>query len=127
MYLIQLSQQVSTFVINYQGHPFREALKDNRALYRGLVGVGAIAVVCATELMRDFNEFLKLVPMPDGFRETVCIVMAADFALAFVVEKVCLYLFADYSAKAIAWRQPIEQTIKMPNYERLASTIEEAK
>ncbi|KAJ1829546.1 putative cation-transporting ATPase 1 [Coemansia sp. RSA 2599] len=125
MYLIQLSQQVSTFVINYQGHPFREALKDNRVLYRGLVGVGAIAVVCATEVMPDFNEFMKLVPMPGGFRDTICIVMAADFALAYVVEKICLYMFADYSAKPIAWRQPVEQTIKMPNYERLASNIDE--
>ncbi|KAJ2375736.1 putative cation-transporting ATPase 1 [Coemansia sp. RSA 2607] len=125
MYLIQLSQQVSTFVINYQGHPFREALKDNKILYRGIVGVAAIAVVCATEVAPDFNEYLKLVPMPGSFRDILCLVMAADFALAFAVEKVCLYLFADYSAKPIAWRAPIEKTIKMPNYKQLASEMDE--
>ncbi|KAJ2709525.1 putative cation-transporting ATPase 1, partial [Coemansia spiralis] len=85
MYLVQLSQQVSTFAINYQGHPFREALRDNRVLYRGLVGVGTIAVVCATELMPDLNEYLKLVPMPGAFRDTLCVVIVADFCLAYVV------------------------------------------
>ncbi|KAI9503917.1 hypothetical protein BX070DRAFT_223094 [Coemansia spiralis] len=75
MYLIQLSQQISTFAINYQGHPFREALKDNRFMYRGLIGVGVIAV------------FLKLVPMPESFRDVLCVAMAVDFALAYVVEK----------------------------------------
>ncbi|KAJ1902338.1 putative cation-transporting ATPase 1 [Kickxella alabastrina] len=127
MYLISLSQQVSTFVINYQGHPFREALKDNKVLYRGIVGVAAIAVVCATETMPDFNEYLKLVPMPDSFRDVVCMVMAADFALAYVVEKVCLAMFADYSAKPIAWREPVEKTVQMPNYKALSSTIESSK
>ncbi|KAJ2802748.1 putative cation-transporting ATPase 1, partial [Coemansia furcata] len=60
MYLISLSQQVSTFAINYQGHPFREALRDNKVLFRGLAAVGAIAAVCAMEVMPEFNEYLKL-------------------------------------------------------------------
>ncbi|CAG8559023.1 16624_t:CDS:10, partial [Cetraspora pellucida] len=49
IYLISLSMQVSTFAINYQGHPFRESLKENTALYYGLLSVGAIALSGATE------------------------------------------------------------------------------
>ncbi|KAJ2163078.1 putative cation-transporting ATPase 1 [Coemansia sp. RSA 552] len=116
MYLIQLSQQVSTFAINYQGHPFREALRDNKVLYRGLLGVGAIAAVCATEAAPDFNAFLRLVPMPEGFRDTLCLAMAADFALAYAVERACALLFADYSAKAIAPPEHTEQSIRTPGY-----------
>ncbi|KAJ2533095.1 putative cation-transporting ATPase 1 [Coemansia sp. RSA 1935] len=115
MYLVQLAQQVSTFAINYQGHPFREALRENRVLFRGLLGVGAIAVVCATETMPDLNEYLKLVPMPEEFRDRVCITIVADFAAAFAIEKVCAMLFADYSAKPIA-RHDVEHTVQMPDY-----------
>ncbi|KAJ2006099.1 putative cation-transporting ATPase 1 [Coemansia thaxteri] len=125
MYMISLSQQVSTFAINYQGHPFRESLKDNKILYRGLAGVGAIAAVCAMELMPEFNEYLKLVPMPGSFRDVVCVVMAADFALAFLVEKVCAMLFADYSAKPIARHDTVEATVKMPDYEARSTALQE--
>ncbi|KAJ2767270.1 putative cation-transporting ATPase 1 [Coemansia nantahalensis] len=123
MYLVQLSQQVSTFAINYQGHPFREALRDNRFLYRGLVGVGTIAVVCATELMPDLNEFLKLVPMPGAFRDTLCVVIAVDFVAAYLVEKACAALLADYSAKPIAQRRPVERTVETPNYTKRAEAL----
>ncbi|CAG8712951.1 24317_t:CDS:10, partial [Gigaspora margarita] len=54
VYLISLSMQVSTFAINYQGHPFRESLKENTTLYYGLLSVGAIALSGATE----FSKFL---------------------------------------------------------------------
>ncbi|PIA19215.1 hypothetical protein COEREDRAFT_68863 [Coemansia reversa NRRL 1564] len=123
MYLIQLSQQVSTFAINYQGHPFRESLRDNKFLYRGLVAVGAIAAVCATELAPDFNQFLKLVPMPEGFRDSLCLVMAADFALAYLVEKACALLFADYSAKSIAQDDASEHPVRAPDYAARAATL----
>ncbi|KAI8323143.1 hypothetical protein GQ54DRAFT_303580 [Martensiomyces pterosporus] len=127
MYLISLSQQVSTFAINYQGYPFREALKDNKVLYRGLVGVGGIAAACATEMIPDFNAYLKLVPMPEKFRDVVCITMAADYALAYLVEKVCAFMFADYSAKPIAHREPVEKTVQMPDYGTKAAALQVAE
>ncbi|KAJ2512004.1 putative cation-transporting ATPase 1 [Coemansia sp. RSA 1939] len=120
MYLVQLMQQVSTFAVNYQGHPFREALKDNRFMYRGLVGVSAIAIICVTETIPELNEFLQLVPLPGSFRDLLCLTMALDFALAYLVEKGCSALLADYSAKPIAHSNAIEKTIQMPNYEKRA-------
>ncbi|KAJ2413629.1 putative cation-transporting ATPase 1 [Coemansia sp. RSA 2530] len=124
MYLISLSQQVSTFAINYQGHPFREALRDNKVLFRGLAAVGAIAAICAMEIMPEFNEYLKLVPMPEHFRDALCMVMAADFALAYLIERVCAALFADYSAKPIACHSTVETTVQMPNYEGRAIELQ---
>lgn len=123
MYLLSLSQQVSTFVINYQGHPFRESLKENKILYRGIVGVSAIAVVCATETIPEVNEALKLVHMPENFRDILCLVMAADFGLAFLIEKVFAFALADYSAKPIARHDTIEQTVQMPDYGNRMSNI----
>lgn len=37
VYLISLSQQVSTFAVNYQGRPFREGISENPTLYYGLL------------------------------------------------------------------------------------------
>ncbi|KAJ2342461.1 hypothetical protein GGH92_005366 [Coemansia sp. RSA 2673] len=69
------------------------------------------------EIMPEFNEYLKLVPMPEHFRDVLCMVMAADFALAFLIEKACAMMFTDYSAKPIAYRDTVETTVQMPNYE----------
>ncbi|KAJ1674926.1 putative cation-transporting ATPase 1, partial [Spiromyces aspiralis] len=105
MYLISLSQQIATFAINYQGHPFRESLRENRYLYRGLVGVGAIAAICATETFPELNEQLKLVPMPEKLREHLCLAMLLDFAGAWVIEKVCAWQFATNQPKPITLRK----------------------
>lgn len=37
IYLISLSQQVSTFAVNFQGRPFREGITENATLYYGLL------------------------------------------------------------------------------------------
>lgn len=64
VYLIQLSMQVSTFAINYQGYPFRERIQDNKALYYGLMSVGGVALAGATEMWPEVNDQLKLVRFP---------------------------------------------------------------
>lgn len=46
IYLLQLTQQISTFSINYQGRPFRESIRENKYMFWGLVGVGALAFSC---------------------------------------------------------------------------------
>ncbi|KAJ1798874.1 putative cation-transporting ATPase 1 [Coemansia sp. RSA 2399] len=127
MYLVQLMQQVSTFAVNYQGHPFREALKDNRFMYRGLIGVSAIAVLCVTETIPELNEFLQLVQLPESFRDHLCIVMALDFALAYLMERACSAVFADYSAKPIAQHNEIEKTVQIQNYEKRAVELAETE
>ena len=58
IYLLSLSQQVSTFAINFQGRPFREGIRENPALYYGLVGAQAVAISGATDLMPDLNRWL---------------------------------------------------------------------
>ncbi|KAG2230466.1 hypothetical protein INT48_003014 [Thamnidium elegans] len=104
IYLIQLSMQVSTFAINYQGYPFRERIQDNKALYYGLMSVGGIALAGATEMWPDVNDQLKLVRFPGSFRYKLTLCMILDFGIAYAIEKVTKYCFADNRAKAIARR-----------------------
>ena len=63
IYLLGLSQQVSTFAINYQGRPFREGIRENPALYWGLVGAAAVAISGATDFMPELNRWLQIVEM----------------------------------------------------------------
>ncbi|OMJ07162.1 Manganese-transporting ATPase 1 [Smittium culicis] len=110
MYLISLSQQISTFAINYQGHPFRESLRENVYLYRGLMGVGIIVALCATEYSADLNAFMKLVEMPSAFRDSLCLTIIADFYLAFLAEKLIHKLFSQTDPKPISFHPLSEFT-----------------
>jgi len=82
IYLLGLSQQVSTFTINFQvrshlyftqmmllkrntlqGRPFREGIRENKALWYGLLGASAVAFSGATDLMPELNRWLQIVEM----------------------------------------------------------------
>lgn len=71
VYLLGLSQQVSTFVINFQGRPFREGIRENPPLYYGLLGVSAIAFAGSTEFSPELNSWLQLFKM-EGWVSFVC-------------------------------------------------------
>ncbi|KAG0089409.1 hypothetical protein BGZ93_009872 [Podila epicladia] len=101
IYLISLSMQVSTFAINYKGHPFRESLKENTYLYRGLLAVGGVAVAGATEFMPEFNEWLQLVPFPEDFKTKLMGIMFFDYFVAWAIELTCNHLFGNFAAKDI--------------------------
>ncbi len=70
IYLLGLSQQVSTFAINFQGRPFREGIRENSALFWGLAGASAVAFSGATDFMPEMNRWLQIVEMENSVRET---------------------------------------------------------
>ncbi|CZR63393.1 probable calcium-transporting ATPase (P-type ATPase) [Phialocephala subalpina] len=106
VYLLQLIQQISTFAINYQGRPFREALSENRGMYWGIIGVSAIAFSCSTEFIPEINEKMRLVPFTSEFKTTMTVTMIVDYVGCYVIEKVLKALFSDYKPKDIAIRRP---------------------
>jgi cation-transporting ATPase 13A1 len=63
IYLLGLSQQVSTFVLNFQGRPFREGIRENPPLYYGLLGASLVAYSGASEFIPELNSWLQLVKM----------------------------------------------------------------
>jgi cation-transporting ATPase 13A1 len=95
VYLVSLLMQVSTFVVNYQGRPFRESLAENKPLRTSLLMVGGISVVAASELYPEFNEWLQLVPMPPAFRRVLLTMMAIDFFGCLAIEWFCKWLLFD--------------------------------
>ncbi|KAF7558358.1 hypothetical protein G7046_g5796 [Stylonectria norvegica] len=106
VYLLQLIQQISTFAINYQGRPFREALSENKGMFYGIVGVSALAFACAMELVPEMNEGMKLVPFSGEFKTTMTAVMVVDYVACWLIEVVLKSLFSDYRPRDIAERRP---------------------
>ncbi|KAF9233403.1 hypothetical protein BU15DRAFT_90366 [Melanogaster broomeanus] len=104
IYLLGLSQQVSTFAINFQGRPFREGIRENSKLYWGLVGASAVAFSGATDFMPEMNRWLQIVEMETSFKVKLTSVMVADFVGCWVVEKLCKHLFADLEPKPMVTR-----------------------
>jgi len=104
IYLLGLSQQVSTFTINFQGRPFREGIRENKALLYGLMGASAVAVSGALDLMPEMNRWLQIVEMRSSFQFRLALSMLIDFVGCWIIEKVCKYLFADLEPKAMVTR-----------------------
>lgn len=104
IYLLGLSQQVSTFAINFQGRPFREGIRENPALWWGLVGASTVAFCGATDFMPELNRWLQIVVMEDSFKIRLTAAMVIDFVGCWVIEKACKYLFADLEPKPMVTR-----------------------
>lgn len=104
IYLLQLAQQISTFAVNYIGRPFREGIRENRGMYWGLLGVGALALAGATEFMPEINESLKLVPMEPVFKFQLTSAMIFDLLVTWIIEVVLKYFFMDSKPSDIALR-----------------------
>lgn len=104
VFLINLSQQVSTVVTNFIGEPFREKMTANKGLFYGLLGCGSIAVCGALELFPELNEWLQLVKMPAPFQIRLVVIMAVDYFGAYAIEWGTFALFADLRPRALITR-----------------------
>ena len=104
MFLIQLSQQISTFTVNYIGRPFRESIHENKGMYYGILGVAFLCISGSTEFIAELNEAMQFVPMTTLFKFKLTTTMLLDFALAWIIEIVLKYFFMDFKAADIADR-----------------------
>ncbi|KAI9934332.1 hypothetical protein ASPWEDRAFT_737444 [Aspergillus wentii DTO 134E9] len=123
IYLLQLIQQISTFSINYQGRPFRESIRENKAMYWGLVAASGVAFSCATEFIPEMNEKLRLVPFSTEFKVTLTVLMMFDYAGCYIIENVLKTFFSDFRPKDIAERRPdqLQRETERKNKELLES------
>jgi cation-transporting ATPase 13A1 len=126
IYLLQLIQQISTFSINYQGRPFRESIRENKAMYWGLVAASGVAFSCATEFIPELNEKMRLVPFSTEFKVTLTVLMVFDYAGCWIIENVLKNLFSDFRPKDIAVRRPdqLQREMERKKQEELESQAE---
>ncbi|XP_050703625.1 endoplasmic reticulum transmembrane helix translocase-like [Eriocheir sinensis] len=95
VYIISLALQVSTFAINYRGRPYMEGLSENRPLLYSLMGAFGLILALSLGIFPDFGRQFEIVEFPNEFRVTLIQVLCLDFALSFVIDRVCLALFGE--------------------------------
>lgn len=94
VFLLGLSQTMSTFVVNYIGRPWRESIQENKVLYYGLLSATGVAYLGAIEALPELNEWLQLTKMEPSYQRQLLAAMFADLVGCYVVERFWK-LFAD--------------------------------
>ncbi|KAJ8529363.1 hypothetical protein K7X08_036198 [Anisodus acutangulus] len=101
-YMVGLMLQVATFAVNYMGHPFNQSIPENKPfLYALLAAVGFFTIV-TSDLFRDLNDWLRLVPMPRGLRDKLLIWAFLTFLVCYAWERLLRWAFP---GKMPAWKQ----------------------
>jgi manganese-transporting P-type ATPase len=57
------AEWVDLITLGLQGRPFREGIRENSALWWGLVGASTVAFSGATDFMPELNRWLQIVEM----------------------------------------------------------------
>eukprot|EP00795_Rhopilema_esculentum_P010920 gene10920-19754_t len=92
VYIISVALQISTFAVNYRGRPFMESIVENKPLLVSISASGAIIFGLAAGLLPDFAAQFEIIDFPPQFRSTLMKVLLLDAALAFMVDRVLLWL-----------------------------------
>ncbi|CAK9298477.1 unnamed protein product [Gordionus sp. m RMFG-2023] len=93
VYIISLTLQVSTFVINYRGKPFMESMYENKALLYSLI-IPLLCTLCLTlNIFPAFTAYLEIVELPSEFKYVVLRILFLDIAASYTVNYVLQKLF----------------------------------
>ncbi|KAH9286492.1 Manganese-transporting ATPase 13A1 [Echinococcus granulosus] len=98
VYLISTALQISTIAVNYEGHPFRESLFENRPLLNGLLFATAGVVALA---FGAFSDSLELVLLDDSMRLAFFQAMIFDFVAAWMVDRLLFLLLGRVRVKKL--------------------------
>ncbi|KAM0671571.1 putative E1-E2 ATPase [Ordospora colligata] len=92
LFFLSTTQQISTFLVNYIGRPYRESLIENKKL----LGCLLILLFLIQQLVSGSNEELRqkmeIVEIGD-LKQFVYMVLVMDIFLCYTFEKVCFYMF----------------------------------
>jgi len=93
VFLISAAMQVTTFGVNYQGHPFMESMRENKGLFYCLVAMGGFTLFLAAEMDPSVNEAFQLVSFPPEFRNLMVPLIIVDFVASYLVEQILVKIF----------------------------------
>lgn len=93
VYITSMALQLSTFIINYRGHPFMESISENKPLMYCSFISGISIIVLVIGMLPDFSDFMQIVEFPFEFQKIILTSFLLDFLLTFVIDRTCLSLF----------------------------------
>ncbi|KAL9230101.1 hypothetical protein vseg_005492 [Gypsophila vaccaria] len=107
-YMVGLMLQVATFAVNYMGHPFNQSISENRPFRFALIAAVGFFVAITSDMFRDLNNWLKLVPMPKSLRDKLLIWAFLMFLCCYAWERFLRWAFP---GKMPAWRKRQRQAV----------------
>lgn len=100
VYIIGIAMQIATVAVNYKGHPFMESLRENRLLSYAIFGSSAIVLCLALGIVPDLLTTFEVIDFEYDFRRILVSVLIADLLLAFLVDRICSFLFGETRRKS---------------------------
>lgn len=88
LFLLSTAQQISTFLVNYIGRPFRESLLENRKLLGCLILLLGFLFYILFDMNEEFSKIMEVISLGD-LKYFIGSVIVGDIFLCFVVEKIC--------------------------------------
>jgi manganese-transporting P-type ATPase len=92
LFLLSTAQQISTFLVNYIGRPFRESLVENRKLLGCLILLLGFIFYILFDMNEDFSRVMEVISLNDLRYFMGCVILG-DIFLCFVVERICFKYF----------------------------------
>lgn len=112
-YMVNMMLQVATFAVNYMGHPFNQSISENKPFLYALLGAVGFFTIITSDLFRDLNDWLKLVPLPVGLRDKLLLWAFLMFLCCYSWERFLRWAFP---GKIPAWKK--RQRIATANLEK---------
>ncbi|KAG2668539.1 hypothetical protein I3843_15G159800 [Carya illinoinensis] len=112
-YMVNMMLQVATFAVNYMGHPFNQSISENKPFLFALLGAVGFFTIITSDLFRDLNDWLKLVPLPVGLRNKLMVWAFLMFLCCYSWERILRWIFP---GKIPAWKN--RQRLAADNLEK---------
>lgn len=107
-YMVSMMIQVATFAVNYMGHPFNQSISENKPFMYALLAAVGFFTVITSDLFRDLNDWLKLVPMPRGLRDKLLLWAFLMFLCCYTWERLLRWAFPGKMPALKKRQQPAE-------------------
>lgn len=92
-YMVSMMIQVATFAVNYMGHPFNQSIPENKPFLYALLSAVIFFTVITSDLFRNLNDWLRLVPMPRALRDKLLLWAFLMFLCCYMWERVLRWAF----------------------------------
>ncbi|EPR79370.1 putative cation-transporting ATPase [Spraguea lophii 42_110] len=93
LFIFSTYQQLSTFLVNYIGRPFRESLFENYKLFLLLLSIIGFIIAVLFEYSIDFNKSLEIVEFTLESKKIVLFYILLDLLLCWIIEKIIFSIF----------------------------------
>ncbi|KAH9412076.1 putative haloacid dehalogenase-like hydrolase [Ordospora pajunii] len=92
LFFLSTTQQISTFLVNYIGRPYRESLVENKKLFGCLLMLLFLIQQLISGSNSELRQKMEVVEMGD-LKHFVYTVLVMDILLCYAFEKMCFYMF----------------------------------